>query len=124
MRKQIAFVVLMLMSMLAIAKDQTPVTWLTGKLLEVSTERGRRVAGSNGNIASRRDDHMFYTIDSGDMVYVAERGLRSSRDKPIPVTINKDVRFYIKGQELYLQDENGKEHKLTIEKQTAKTAGQ
>jgi hypothetical protein len=121
-RKQIAFVVLM--TMFAMAKDQTPAKWLTGKLLEVSTERGRRVAGSNGNIASRRDDHMLYTIDAGDMIYVAERGLRSSRDKPIPVTINKDVRFHITGQDLYLQDENGKEHKLTIEKQTAKTAGQ
>jgi hypothetical protein len=55
------------------------------------------------------------------MIYVAVRGLSSRWDKPIPVTINTPVRFHLKGQDPYLEDANGKEHKLSIEKQSAKT---
>jgi hypothetical protein len=36
-------------------------------------------------IQTLRDDHTYYTIETGDMVYVAERGLRSRHDKPVPV---------------------------------------
>jgi hypothetical protein len=54
------------------------------------------------------------------MVYVAERGLLSRGDKPLLVTINSQVKFYIKGQDIYLLDEAGKEHKLSIETQSLK----
>jgi hypothetical protein len=113
-------IALFLISGFAIAKDKAPVVWQTGRLTDVSTERGSRVVGSQRRVATRRDDHMYYTIDAGDMVYVAERGLSSS-DKPIPVTINTPVRFHIDGQDFYLEDASGKEHKLLIEKQSAKT---
>ena len=109
-------ILLFFVSILAAAKDKPPVQWQTGRLTDISSERGRRVT-------DRRDDHVYYTIDAGDIVYVAERGLSSRWDKPLRVTINKDVRFHIKDQSLYLEDEEGKEHKLTIEKQIAKQAG-
>jgi hypothetical protein len=67
-----------------------------------------------------RDDLTFYKIDAGSMIYVCARTLRNRRDKALDVTINRPVRFAIEGSTCYLQDDEGKEHKLSLEKKIAK----
>ncbi len=81
--------------------------WKTGKLLDVQT-RGR------GRHAST-----YYAIDGGDLIYLAQRTV-TRRDKPLNVTIHGNVRFAVKGSDLYLVDDDGKQHRLTLEKKTAK----
>ena len=111
---------LLLPALLAAAKDQPARAWKTGTLLDVQTERGSRVVGANGNVATHRDDRMYYTIDDGKFVWELMRTMTMRGDKPLRVTVNTDVQFAIEGDDAYLKDEDGKEHKLSVSKKTAK----
>jgi hypothetical protein len=104
---------------LAHAKGKDRV-WQTGILVDSSTERGSRIHGNEYGVSSRRDDLTYYKIEAGDMVYVVSRSLLNGRDKALDVTINRPVQFAFKGDDCYLQDEKGKEHRLRIEKKIAK----
>jgi len=81
--------------------------WKTGKLIDVQTRgRGRHAA-------------TYYAIDGGDLIYLAQRTV-TRRDKPLNVTVHGKVRFAVKGSDIYLLDDDGKQHRLTLEKKTAK----
>lgn len=96
--------------------------WRDGVLLDSNTERGKRLIPTQYGSISARDDVTYYNIDDGKMIYVVARTLKSRRDKALDVTINGHVQFAIDGGTCYLQDAEGKEHKLTIEKKIAKPA--
>ena len=116
------FTVLLLLlsvTMVATAKDKQRL-WQDGVLLDSDTSRGTRIANFGDDIQTLRNDLTYYQIDSGKMVYVVARSLRSRRDKALDITINGHVHFAIEGDTCYLQDDNGKEHKLTVEKKIAK----
>lgn len=112
---------------LALAKDK-PREWQTGLLLDVTMEKNSRLVGTmngangsfSGVIAHRRDDSTYYHIDSGDLIYIAKRTLTHHRDKQLKVSVNAPVKFSISGDDFYLLDEDGKEHKLLIEEKIAK----
>jgi hypothetical protein len=69
---------------------------------------------------SLRNDLTYYRVDAGETVYVVARSLRGRGDRALDVTINRPVQFAIDGNDFYLRDAEGKEHKLTIEKKIAK----
>ena len=100
--------------------------WQTGTLLSVHLERGNRVVSAtntytgNTEVLSARDDATFYEVESGNLVYVAKRTLYRSHDRQLRVTTNTAVKFAISGDDFYLMDETGKEHKLTLEEKRAK----
>jgi hypothetical protein len=112
---------------LALAKD-SPREWKTGMLVDVTMEKNSKLVGSlngaNGNvhggITQRRDDSTYHYIDAGDLTYIAKRTLTHRRDKQVKVTVNAPVKYAISGDDLYLLDEDGKEHKLSIEEKIAK----
>lgn len=98
--------------------------WKTGTLINVTSERGTRTvgSGSGGNIAvnTLRNDATYYEIDAGDLIYVAKRTLTRRGDKQLKLTVNAAVKFAIKKDDFYLLDEDGKQHKLSLEKKTLK----
>jgi hypothetical protein len=105
---------LLLISLMAVFStpgrtDEKDLEWKTGKLLDVQT-RGR------GRIKAT-----YYAIDTGDLTYLAMRTV-NRRDKPLNVTVHGNVKFAVKGGDLFLMDDDGKEHRLTLEKKTAKAA--
>jgi hypothetical protein len=112
---------------LALAKDH-PREWKTGMLVDVTMEKNSKLAGTmtgaNGNfsggIAQRRDDSTYYHIDAVGLTYIAKRTLTHHHDKQLKVTVNAPVKYAISGDELYLLDEDGKEHKLSVEEKIAK----
>lgn len=82
--------------------------WKTGKLMDVQTRgRGRHAA-------------TYYAIDGGNLIYLAQRTV-TRHDKPLNVTVHGSVRFAVKGSDFYLLDDDGKQHRLTLEKKTAKS---
>jgi hypothetical protein len=113
--------------LVAAAKDK-PREWTTGTLLEVSMEKHSRLVGSthgydgnvHGQITQRRDDSTYYHVDAGEFIYIAKRTLTSRRDKQLKVTTNAPIKFSISGDDFYILDEDGKEHKLSIEEKVAK----
>lgn len=112
---------------LALAKDN-PREWKSGTLVDVTMEKNSKLIGAmngaNGNfsrgITQRRDDSTYYYIDAGDLTYIAKRTLTHHHDKQLNVTVNAPVKYAISGNDLYLLDEDGKEHKLSIEEKIAK----
>ncbi|MGC2695405.1 MAG: hypothetical protein WA738_06400 [Candidatus Angelobacter sp.] len=110
---------ILLLSGICFAKPKTdkPIEWITGTLLDISTERGSRVAGSDGNVDTYRNDSTFYTVDSGDKyIYVFRRGLTSHRDKELNVTINAPIKFAAEGDGFLIMDDTGKPHKVSLVK--------
>jgi len=71
-------------------------------------------------IATLRNDVTLYTIDDGKYLWVVSRHLVKKHDKPLNVTINAPVKFAVEGGDCYLMDDEGKEHKLVVEKKTLK----
>lgn len=83
-------------------------------------EKGTRLVGNAYGVVTLRNDVTYYQIDTGKMAYIVARTLRSRRDKALDVTINAHVQLAIEGSTCYLRDDQGKEHKLTVEKKIAK----
>lgn len=103
------------------AKDKKPIEWHTGTLLDSTTERGTRLIANKDRAYEVRRDNSFYEIDDGEKyIYVVRRSMTSRRDKPIRLTVNGPVRFALAGDDILLLDENGKQHRLAIEKKILK----
>jgi hypothetical protein len=115
---------LVVFSAVPVAKDRA---WTTGTLVNSETQRGTRTVGvpstigSGPMIATLRNDVTLYTIDDGKYVWVVSRRMIKKHDKPLNVTINAPVKFAVENEDCYLLDDQGKEHKLVVEKKTLKT---
>jgi hypothetical protein len=94
--------------------------WQEGIVMDSSTEKGTRLLGDANSLLTLRNDVTYYQIDTAKTAYVVARTLRSRRDKALDVTVNGLVQFVIDGSTCYLRDEEGKEHRLSVEKKTAK----
>ena len=106
------------------AKDRA---WTTGTLMDSETERGTRTVGIPSTVGSgplivpMRNDITLYTIDDGKYVWVVSRRMVKKNEKPLDLTVNAPVKFAIENGNCYLLDDEGKEHKLVVEKKTLKT---
>lgn len=111
MKKLVSF--LLVLSIVCLAKDKKPVEWITGTLLDVSSERGNRYV--NGD--SFRNDVTYYTIDDGQKyIYVMKRTLHHRHDKELRVTIGAPIKFAIDGDGFIVMDDDGKTHSLSLQK--------
>ncbi|HEY2497854.1 MAG TPA: hypothetical protein VGK24_12365 [Candidatus Angelobacter sp.] len=94
--------------------------WQTGLLIDTTAQTGSRLFGSfhdsQGMLIEKRNDATYYEIRSGEFTYIAKRTLTKRRDKQLLVTVNAEVKFRIKGSDVYLLADDGKEHKLSLEK--------
>ena len=119
MRKLAGLLLVVSISMVCVAKDKKPIEWITGTLLDVSSERGKRFA--NGH--SLRDDVTYYTIDDGQKyVYVMKRTLKHRGDKELRVTVNAPIKFAIDGDGFLVMDDDGKTHSLSLLKRTLRNS--
>jgi hypothetical protein len=116
--------VFVVFSAVSIAKDRV---WNTGTLVNAETQSGARTVGipptiiTGPKIKTLRNDVTFYTIDDGKYVWVVSRHMTKAEDKPLNVTIDAPVKFAIEKKNCYLLDDQGEEHKLTVERKILKT---
>lgn len=114
--------------------------WQTGKVLD--TERQRYFAGtvgnSNtyGNVDSSGGIHAnssggetaiyrvfeTFVIEGDQYVYLAQERLRWRWSKAANVTVNGPVKYAVEKRNLYVIDEDGKEHEMEIVKKTLRVA--
>ena len=59
-------------------------------------------------------------IDAGDKVYVISRVLKYAWNREANVTVNAPVKFAIEGQAMFSLDDDDREYKAKIVKNTAK----
>ena len=74
----------------------------------------------HGSLVEKHRTHDYYTIDAGEMIYVAVRETHLRGDKPLNVTVNAPIKYAIKGHDVYLMDDDGKQHKLSLQKKILK----
>jgi len=86
--------------------------WLQGKLKDISTQQYERGSIWGGSINQER---IAYVVEAGDYTYTFSH-LHFRHDPALPVTINTVVKFSIEKQKVILQDEEGKNHDMKIEK--------
>jgi len=116
--------VFVVFSAVSVAKDRA---WRTGTLVDSQTQRDTRTVGipptiiTGPKVATLRNDITYYTIDDGKYRWVVSRRMTKEDDKPLNVTIDAPVKFAIENKHCYLLDDEGEEHKLTLERKTLKT---
>ena len=101
------------------AKEKKPIEWVSGTLLDVGSERGTRILDGK----SFRDDVTYYQIDDGQKyIYVLKRTLKHRGDKELHVTVGAPIKFAIMGDIFLVLDDEGKQHSLSLQKRSLRTA--
>jgi hypothetical protein len=110
---------MLILSVLSLAKDNKPLEWITGTLLDVSSERGNRFIDGE----SYRNDVSYYTIDDGQKyIYVMKRTLKHRGDKELRVTVNAPIKFAVQGDGFTVMDDDGKTHTLSLQKRALRSS--
>jgi hypothetical protein len=98
-----------------VAGDLKDVTWQTGMLRDITTQRADRF--DEGTSYVRTLTH--FTIDAEDYTYVFTRETRR-HDKALDVVVNAPIKWGTKKGKFYLMDGEGKAHEVQFEKKSAK----
>jgi hypothetical protein len=129
-RKSLVILLLAAISPFASAKSIPADAWQTGTLVDSSESwhtRGGGVItgnqyGTHGAVGSHEYPIVQYTIESSTYVYQVDLVLHRDRDKRPSVTVKGPIRFAIQKSDFYIQDEQGKEYKLVLDKKTLRAA--
>ena len=125
MRLSLVVLLLLLLPGIVAAEKIPANAWQTGTLTDSSESwhsrsvgyiTGGQGYGVHGGMVSREYPIVRYVIDSDTYQYEAELALRHKRDNHPSVTVNGKIKFAIVNSDLYVQDEQGKEFKLTLVK--------
>jgi hypothetical protein len=122
--------IFLLIAVPAIAAKVPVDAWQTGTLTDIVDEQ-RPVTTQHEHTygthhQSTTTDASYtvphYLIETDKHVYevIANGG---DRRRVLPVTVNGPLKYALIGTDLYIQDEKGKEHKMTVLRKTLKTAG-
>src|ERR1700744_6789084 len=82
-------------------------------------DRGDKTDYSSTSTTTKSDNienYQVYTIESGNIVYVASEHLLFPWSKAADVTLGQPVQFAVKGDKMYILDSSGKQHKATLTK--------
>lgn len=108
--------ILILLCSSALAKEKKR-AWQTGKLVNFeSADAGRVVVPVAGLIVAKDIKGWVYLVMTDSMEY--QFGIRSS--KPLNLTVNRNVKFAIEKDNVFLIDDEGKEVRLGVFKKTAR----
>ena len=118
-------IVVLLLSLTALAATKIPDSaWQTGTLRNVTSDSHSKMVGAYNNghgvLTEKVRTVTHYTIEAPQYIYQADR-LTNQHDKPLDVTINGPVKFAVVGTDMYLNDDTGKSHKLTVATKTLRT---
>jgi hypothetical protein len=128
MRKVLVVLVLLFVSLPAFSKVPTD-AWQTGTLADSSesshTRGGGAITGNQYGVHGAMGTHEYpivqYIIETDAYIYQANLVLHNDREKRPSLTIHGPIKFAILKSNFYIQDEQGKEYKLVLDKKTLKT---
>jgi hypothetical protein len=101
--------------------------WKSGVLKRVSTEHVGRKSGELGKKPPKHGVYISYYFIQGDKsLYEGDDVKLKNNEKGFPISVNAPVKFFLDDNDLYIQDDNGKAHKLRLVNvlPTAATAAQ
>jgi hypothetical protein len=86
------------------------------------TRSGGAVTGNQYGVQGAMGSHEYpivqYTIETATYVYQVDLVLRRDREKRPAVTIKGPIKFALEKSDFYIQDEQGKQYKLVLDKKT------
>jgi hypothetical protein len=88
-------------------------------------DRGDKTDYSSTTTTTKSDNYenyQVYTIESGNVVYVASEHLLFPWSKPADIELGQPVQFAVKSGKMYILDTSGKQHKATVTKTSLKSA--
>jgi len=128
MRKALTVFTLLLVSLPAYAKSIPADAWQTGRLEDSSESSHTRSGGTlhgdqyglHGAMATHEYPIVAYVIETDTYIYQANLVLRRDKDKRPLVTVHGPIKFAVLKSDFFIQDEQGKEYKLVLDRKTLK----
>ena len=130
MARNLAFLLILLFPLFG-ASDRN---WQDARVVDVGTEYFTTSVGgqtngrvdASGNIQSTTTtstsggERWTYTIDIGKYLVTGMEVLKWRWSKPARVIVGENVKYFMVKRDVYIQDLDGKEHKLSLIKQVLK----
>jgi hypothetical protein len=88
-------------------------------------DRGNATGYSQNTTTSKTDNYdnyQVYTIESGNTIYVASEHLMFPWSKPASIILGKPVKFAVENNNIFILDDDDKQHKATLIKTALKQA--
>jgi hypothetical protein len=112
--KYICISLLVLTSAVAEAKIPNS-AWQSGILKRVSKEHIARQSGELGKKPPKHGVYISYYFIQGDRsLYEGDDVKLKKKEKGFPISVNAPVKFFLDDNDLYVQDDKGKAHKLRL----------
>lgn len=112
--KKILVLLLVFASICAQAKISNS-DWKSGVLKRVSKDH---LTGESGQLGKKPPRHgvyiNYYFVESENFLYEGDDVKLKQSEKGFPVSVNSQVKFFLNGNDMYLKDDRGKQHKLRL----------
>lgn len=105
---------LVLVSVVAEAKIPNS-AWKSGVLKRVTREHIVRQSGELGKKPPKHGVYIsYYFIEADKSLYEGNDVKMKNNEKGFPISENEPVKFFLDANDLYIQDDKGKAHKLHL----------
>lgn len=112
--KRIFISLLVLASVVSEAKIANS-AWKSGVLKRVSQEHIARQSAELGKKPPKHGVYIcYYFIEAGKSLYEGDDVKLKKSEKGFPISVNAPVKFFLNANDLYIQDDKGKPHKLHL----------
>ena len=109
------FISLLVLASIAAEAKIPNSAWKSGVLKRVSKEHVARQSGELGKKPPRHGVYIsYYFIQADKSLYEGDDVKLKNNEKGFPISVNAPVKFFLDANDLYLQDDKGKAHKLRL----------
>jgi hypothetical protein len=89
--------------------------WKSGVLKRVAKDH---LTGESGQLGKKPPKHgvyiNYYFVESENYLYEGDDVKLKASEKGFPVSVNSQVKFFLNGNDMYIKDDRGKQHKLRL----------
>ena len=112
---KLVFISLLVLASVAAEAKIPNSAWKSGVLKRVSKEHVARQSGELGKKPPRHGVYIsYYFIQADKSLYEGDDVKLKNNEKGFPISVNAPVKFFLDANDLYLQDDKGKAHKLRL----------
>lgn len=110
----VASLILVLASISAQAKIPSS-AWKTGVLKRTTRDHLVKESGQLGKKPPKHGIYIsYYYIEAENSLYEGDDVTLKNNEKGFPVSVDAPVKFFVNGNDMYIRDDKGKEHKLRL----------
>lgn len=89
--------------------------WKTGVLKRTTKDHLVKESGQLGKKPPKHGVYIsYYYIESENSLYEGDDVKLKNNEKGFPISVDAPVKFFIDGNDMYIRDDKGKQHKLRL----------